>query len=90
MSVTVSKVKKFYQAVMPGVVKPLHSLWNEVLGFLFIAIAALLVRPMWRGFREMQTDSAHLVKFLLSVFFFLVMLFFGLQAFWKARKISRS
>ncbi len=90
MSAKLSTVKKFFQAVVPGVVKPLHSLWNEVLGFLFLAIAALLVRPMWRGYREIQTDSAHVVKFLLSVFFFAVMLFFGLQAFWKARKISRS
>ena len=78
------------QTVVPAVVKPLHSLWNEVIGFLFIAFAALLLRPIWRGYHDMHTDPAHLIKFLLTVFFFLVMLCFGLHAFWKARKISRS
>ena len=78
------------QTVVPAVVKPLHSLWNEVIGFLFIAFAAVLLRPIWRGYHEMQIDPAHLIKFLLTVFFFLVMLCFGLHAFWKARKISRS
>ena len=85
-----SKAKKFMQTVVPAVIKPLHSLWNEVIGFLFIAIAAVLLRPIWRGYHEMQTDPAHLIKFLLTVFFFLVMFCFGLHAFWKARKISRS
>ena len=85
-----SKAHKFLQTVVPAVVKPLHSLWNEVIGFLFIAFAAILIRPMWRGYHEMQTDPAHLIKFILTVFFFLVMLSFGIHAFWKARKISRS
>jgi hypothetical protein len=85
-----SKAKKFMQTVVPAVVKPLHSLWNEVIGFLFICFAAVLIRPMWRGYHEMQTDPAHLIKFVLTVFFFLIMLGFGLHGFWKARKISRS
>jgi len=85
-----SKAHKFLQTVVPAVVKPLHSLWNEVIGFLFIAFAAILIRPMWRGYHEMQTDPAHPSKFILTVFFFLVMLSFGIHAFWKARKISRS
>ena len=85
-----SKAKKFIQTVLPAVIKPLHSLWNEVIGFLFLAFAALLLRPIWRGYHEVQTDPAHLIKFLLTVFFFLVMLGFGLHGFWKARKISRS
>lgn len=84
-----TKAKKFMQFVVPEVVKPLHSLWNEVIGFLFLAFAAILIRPIWRGYGEIQIDPAHLIKFLLTVFFFLVMLGFGLHAFWKARKISR-
>ena len=78
------------QTVVPAVIKPLHSLWNEVIGFLFIALAAILLRPIWKSYHEMDTDPAHLIKFLLIVFFFVVMLGFGLLAFWKARKISRS
>ncbi|MBL0157459.1 MAG: hypothetical protein IPP47_10230 [Bryobacterales bacterium] len=85
-----SKAQKFLKTVVPSVIKPLHSLWNEVIGFLFLSFAAILLRPVWRGYHELQSDPAYLIKFLLTVFFFLIMLGFGLHAFWKARKISRS
>lgn len=85
-----SKARKFLQTVVPAVVKPLHSLWNEIIGFLFIAFAAILLRPIWRSYHEMDTDPAHFIKFLLTVFFFVVMLAFGIHGLWKARKISRS
>ena len=83
-------IGKFLRAVLPGIVKPLHSLWNEVLGALFLCFAIVLIRPIWRGYQEMGRDSAHFLKFVLSVFFFLVMFGFGVHAFWKARRISRS
>jgi dolichyl-phosphate-mannose--protein O-mannosyl transferase len=82
--------KKFIQAFLPGIVKPLHSLWNEILGFLFIAIAVLMIRALWRGYNEIDLSFAHMIKFVLGVFFFVVMLGFGLHAFWRARRISKS
>ena len=85
-----SLVKKFFQAVVPGVVKPLHALWNEVIGFLFLAFAVVLARPVWRSYRDLDDDPANLGRLILSLFFMLVMLAFGIQSFLKARKISRS
>ncbi|MBI4889024.1 MAG: hypothetical protein HY821_00275 [Acidobacteria bacterium] len=83
--------KKFLQTVVPGIIKPLLSLWNEMLGFLFLVFGLVLVRPVWRSYQEMASgDPAHIVKFLLSAFFCATMLGFGIHAFWKARKISRS
>ncbi|QOY86102.1 hypothetical protein [Paludibaculum fermentans] len=82
--------KKFLQAFLPGIVKPLHSLWNEILGFLFIAIAVLMIRALWRGYTEIGLGFAHMVKFALGAFFFAVMLGFGIHAFWRARRISKS
>jgi len=82
-------LRKLLQSFLPGIVKPLHSLWNEVLGALFLCFAIVLIRPVYRGYLELAESGAHFVKFLLSVFFFLVMLWFGLQAFWRARKITR-
>ncbi len=82
--------KKFLQAFLPGIVKPLHSLWNEILGFLFIAIAVLMIRALWRSYNEIDLGFPHLVKFVLGAFFFVVMLGFGLHAFWRARRISKS
>ena len=81
---------KFVKAVVPGVVRPMHALWNEILGFLFLSIALLLVRSIWRAWQTLDADPANWIKFLLTVFFFLVLLFFGVQGFWKARRISRS
>jgi hypothetical protein len=86
----ISLAKKFARSVLPGVIKPLHVLWNEMLGFIFLALAVLLVRPLWRGYRDLNGEFENIVKFSLAAILFLVMLFFGLQGFWKARRISKS
>ena len=78
-------VRKFLTSVVPGIVKPLHALWNEVIGFLFIVLGLLSARPVWQAYHE-----GDVVKFLLSGFFGIVMLSFGVHGFWKARKITRS
>jgi len=81
--------KKFLAAVLPGILRPLHSLWNEILGFLFFLLAVLMIRPVWQGWREMHQGPEHVLRFLLSAFMLAVMLGFSLHAFWKARRISR-
>jgi hypothetical protein len=83
-------VKKFLSHVVPGVVKPLHILWNEVIGFLFLVFAVLLIRPAWHSINTYDGDVANFFKMILSIFFALVMAAFGLQSFWKARKIRKS
>jgi len=82
-------VRKFVEHVLPGVVKPLHVLWNEVIGFLFLAFGVLLIRPVYHSYRDLDGDPANLVKLALSAFFMLVMMFFGVHSFWKARRIAR-
>lgn len=82
--------KKFLTAVLPGVLRPLHSLWNEILGFLFFLLAVMMVRPVWQGWKEMGQGPEHMLRFLLSAFMLMLMLGFSIHAFWKARRISRS
>lgn len=77
--------RKFLSTVVPGVVKPLHSLWNEVIGFLFLVLALLAGRPVWQAYQEND-----LTKLVLSGFFGFVMLGFGIHSFVKARRISRT
>ena len=36
-----SMAKKFLGHVMPGVIRPIHILWNQVIGFFFIVLALL-------------------------------------------------
>lgn len=77
--------RKFVANVLPGIVKPVHSLWNEIIGFLFLVLGAAAVRPVWQAWREDDYT-----KLALSGFFALVMFSFGIHGFLKARRISRS
>ena len=40
-----AKAKKFIGHVVPGVIRPIHILWNQVIGFFFIVLALLPVHP---------------------------------------------
>ena len=86
-------VKKFFEIVMPGVIKPLHALWNEIIGFLFLAIAVFMIRPTWKAYQKLQTDAdpgAANVGLVGGAGLLLVGLIFGIHGFWKARRISKS
>lgn len=81
-------VKKFLQHVVPGVLKPIRVLWNEIIGFLFLAIGAWTSIGTYRRVSADSPDSVfHLV---LGGLFSAVMLYFGVTSFLRARKISRS
>jgi hypothetical protein len=82
-------VKKFLTTVLPGILKPLQILWNQMLGFLFLAFAAVLIRPLWRAWSDPDKDGGDLWRLFLSGFFFLVLVAYGLHALFRARHISR-
>lgn len=79
----------FYRSVMPGVVKPLHILWNEVIGFLFVMLAVLTAPAAWRYYRAIETDPKNLFRVLLTLVFSITMAWFGVTSFLKARRIRR-
>jgi hypothetical protein len=76
---------KFVKHVVPAAVKPLHSLWHEILAFIFLCAALLAGFRMWQ-------DRAHmpLVELVVMSVFMLVTLGYGISSFLKARRISRS
>lgn len=39
-----STAKRFLGHVVPGVIRPIHILWNQVIGFFFLVLAVL--RPV--------------------------------------------
>ena len=83
-------ISKFLSHVMPGIVRPLHALWNEVIGFLFLVFAALcavLCFPRSARFRGHLESLAHIV---FPALFGIVMGYFGVSSFLRARRISRS
>ena len=79
----------FYQSVMPGVIKPLHVLWNEVIGFLFVALAVLTAPSAWRSYRAIETDPKNIFRLILTLLFSVTMAWFGVSSFLKARRIRR-
>ena len=76
---------KLVKHIVPAAVKPLHSLWHEILAFVFLCAAVLAGFRMWQ-------DRAHmpLVELLVTGLFALITLGYGVSSYLKARRISRS
>ena len=81
-----SKAKKFIGYVLPGVIRPIHILWNQVIGFFFIVLALL---PIHSIIRDWNRDDAG-PRLAMEIPFALLMAGFGIHSFLKARKISKS
>lgn len=84
------QVRKFIEHVVPGVLRPLRILWNQVIGFVFLAFALLAVPRTIQVWREFEQSGNGLFSLLLSAAFIAIMAGFGLGSFLRARKISRS
>ncbi len=82
--------RKFLGHVLPGVVRPLHILWNEVIGFVFICLALLTVPSMWRIYKSFDGQAESVFRMGITVGFAFIMLCFGIGSFRRAKKISRS
>lgn len=83
-------VSQFLKHVLPGVIKPVHILWNEVIGFVFLVLAAFVAVSTYRRAQHFSGDTGGLLILLVSFAFAGVLAFYGVSSFRKARKISRS
>jgi hypothetical protein len=81
-----STAKKFLGFVMPEVIKPIHTLWNQVIGFFFIVLALLPLHAIFRDWGKDDTGP----RLALEIPFALIMAGFGIHSFLRARKISKS
>ena len=85
-----SKVGLFLSHVIPGVIRPMHTLWNEVIGFIFLVLAVVFTTGAIRAYRAMAPQEVTVGKIFLLCLLPALMLYFGITSFLKARKISRS
>jgi hypothetical protein len=90
MGLSMGKLNQFIAHVVPGVMRPLRVLWNEIIGFVFICLAALPAPSAIRLLREYNGTGQNLLHALLAIFFVVLMAYFGITSFLRARKISRS
>ena len=82
--------REFVRHVIPQIIKPIRSLWNEMIGFVFVCLAAVPIPRTYRHWREYSETGDGLFRLGLSVIFIVLMGWFGVSSFWRARKISRS
>ena len=85
-----SKLGRFMEHVMPGVVRPLRVLWHEIIGFIFIVLAVIFGSSAVRNYHLLQTEEISILRLAVSFFLPLLMAYFGITSFLRARKISRS
>ncbi len=85
-----SKVRQFLHYVLPAIIQPLRVLWNEVIGFVFLALAGWALISGIRTIREYKGDAESIFRITLAAIFVALMLWFGITSFLRARRISRS
>ena len=85
-----SKVGRFMEHVMPGVVRPLRVLWHEVIGFIFIVLAVMFGTSAIRNFHLLQSEEISILRMVVSFVLPVLMAYFGITSFLRARRISRS
>jgi hypothetical protein len=75
----------FVKHLLPAVWKPVHTLWNEVISFLFLCMAAILAFRLIHAIRRGEQFPAILVGFGAAL-----CAWYGITSYLRARKISRS
>jgi hypothetical protein len=87
--------REFVKHVVPAVMKPARTLWNEFIGFLFCCFGVIFGFKTARLAMDFSKASVEeglgpLLRLAVAGFCTLLMLWFGIGSFLKARKISRS
>jgi hypothetical protein len=70
--------------------KPARTLWHEVIGFLFLAMAIIFVFSGLRAIREFDGSIGAVLRLVMLAFCVCVLGGYGISSFLRARKISRS
>ncbi len=84
-------ISRFLEHVVPGVIRPLRVLWNEIIGFFFVVLAVWFGSSAIRAIREVNdSDPGSFFRALLASGFALLLAAFGVSSFWRARRINRS
>jgi hypothetical protein len=86
---SVSHGRRFLEHVLPAIIRPLRVVWNQIIGFIFLVLAASAVPRTIRSAQEFDTDPGSLFRVLIGGVFIAFMLGFGVHSFWRARKVPK-
>jgi hypothetical protein len=81
---------KFVRSVLPGIIKPLQILWNEMIAFVFLSFAVIGAFSAWRNWRVIEETPEAFGRMLLTGFFAIFMGCFAYGSFRRARKIHKN
>jgi hypothetical protein len=81
---------RFMGHVVPGVIRPLRILWNQLIGFLFLLLAAGATPSAVHNAKQFQGDFESSLRVALTFIFVGLMLYFGITSLLRARRITRS
>ena len=84
------KGRRFLGFVLPAVLKPAHTLWHELIGFVFLAMATAFVFSGFRAIRQFDGSVGAILRLVMLAFGVCLMGGYGISSFLRARKISRS
>ena len=82
--------RTFLASVLPGIMKPLRVLWNEIIAFFFFVMAVIAVPATYRAVRDFNGEIEVLGRIFLTGTFALVMGGYGIYSFFRARKIGKT
>jgi hypothetical protein len=82
--------RRFLGFVVPAVLKPARTLWHEMLGFVFLAMAIAFVFSGFRAIREFDGSAGAILRLAMLAVGVCLLGGYGISSFLRARKISRS
>jgi hypothetical protein len=85
-----AQISMFFRHMLPALLRPIRSLWHEVIGFFFLVFAVWALTRSISLIREFDGDAESFFKLILIVSFVGLMGYYGITSFLRARKISRS
>ena len=90
MMFTVARGRQFLHHVLPAIIRPLRVMWNQIIGFLFLVLAASAIPRGVKSVREFDGNLEGFFRLLLTSLFIATMAGFGVYSFWRARKAAKS
>ena len=87
--------REFVKHIVPAILKPARTLWNQVIGFLFLSFSVIFGLKTVRyvlDYRKAGPDggTGELIRLAMAGFCTFLMAWYGISSFLRARKISRS
>ncbi len=87
---SIANGRKFLHYVVPAIMRPLRIIWNQMIGFLFLVLAAAAIPRTIHSAREFNGDPGSLFRLVLSGIFVAFMAGFGIHSFWRAYRIPKT